>query len=109
MVSLSSHFVSPIYLYSWLVHPLLELLLDASQQKLKPMRKHQVLLVVESLATQIGTIKDSNHPKERMATSLTSLPMSEVLMASNQNKQKETHQNSHIAITSSRTTTGNGE
>ena len=69
----------------------------------------QAKTVVAKLETQGGTIRDSNHPKVTMATSMTSLLHSEVLTDSNPNKLKEIQPNSIIATTYSRTTTGNGE
>lgn len=74
------------------------------------LKKPQVNLTVEEdTETQAGTTKDLSHPKVTMATSLNTIQLSEVLTVLNQDKLKETHQSSLIAIISSRETTGNGD
>lgn len=63
----------------------------------------------EKLQIQVGIIRDLKNLKEKTQTMSTIKAMLEVLMVSNQDKPKETHQNSLIVITFLKTITGNGE
>ena len=63
----------------------------------------------EKLQIQVGIIRDLKNLKEKTQTMSTIKAMLEVLMVSNQDKLKETHQNSLIVITFLKTITGNGE
>lgn len=82
---------------------------DASVPPMLQRKLQADFSVEEDTETQDGTTRDSSHLKVTMATSLNSTPQSEVLMVSSQDKLKETQLNSHIAIISSRETTGSGE